>query len=56
MDISAQELEICLDVLQRVADDPAVINDHARMKALIAKIHKTGKKRRAAGGARYGTP
>ena len=44
MTIPPQELEICLSVLQRVADDPAMINDHARMKALIAKIHKTGKK------------
>ncbi len=44
MNIPPQELEICLSVLQRIADDPGVISDDARMKALIAKIHKTGKK------------
>jgi NAD(P)-dependent dehydrogenase (short-subunit alcohol dehydrogenase family) len=43
-EITATDLEICLKVLQKVADDPTVINTHDRFKSLVAKIHKTGKK------------
>jgi NAD(P)-dependent dehydrogenase (short-subunit alcohol dehydrogenase family) len=42
--IATEDLEICLKVLQQVADDPTVINTHDRFKSLVAKIHKTGKK------------
>jgi NAD(P)-dependent dehydrogenase (short-subunit alcohol dehydrogenase family) len=42
--IATEDLEICLKVLQQVADDPAMINTHDRFKSLVAKIHKTGKK------------
>lgn len=44
MSISAQEREICLRVLQEISEDPSVINEDERMKALIAKIHTRGKK------------
>ncbi|HEU4321762.1 MAG TPA: SDR family oxidoreductase [Roseiflexaceae bacterium] len=49
-DFSPEELEICLRVLQRVADDPGLVQEHERFKSLVAKIHKGGKKgeRRAA--------
>jgi NAD(P)-dependent dehydrogenase (short-subunit alcohol dehydrogenase family) len=42
--IATEDLEICLKVLQQVADDPTMINTHDRFKSLVAKIHKTGKK------------
>jgi alpha-D-ribose 1-methylphosphonate 5-phosphate C-P lyase len=42
--IATEDLEICLKVLQQVADDPKIINTHDRFKSLVAKIHKTGKK------------
>ncbi len=44
MDISAEKLEICLEVLQQIADDPESIADCDRIKSLIAKIHKQGRK------------
>jgi NAD(P)-dependent dehydrogenase (short-subunit alcohol dehydrogenase family) len=44
MDISAEKLEICLEVLQQIADDPESIAQHDRIKGLIAKIHKQGRK------------
>lgn len=44
MEIPPEQLEICMDVLQRLADDPAVISGHERMKALISKIHREGRK------------
>ena len=50
MRIPPEEMETCLRVLQQVSEDPALISNHERMKGLIAKIHKGGKKgaRRAA--------
>jgi NAD(P)-dependent dehydrogenase (short-subunit alcohol dehydrogenase family) len=39
-----EQLETCLEVLQQIADDPSLINEHERMKTLIAKIHREGKK------------
>ncbi|MDB5385533.1 MAG: short chain dehydrogenase/reductase family oxidoreductase [Planctomycetaceae bacterium] len=42
--IDAEELRICLNVLQQVADDPAIIDQHARFKTLIAKIHREGQR------------
>ena len=44
MDIAAEKLEICLEVLQQIADDPESIASHDRLKGLIAKIHKQGRK------------
>lgn len=44
MSFTSKELEICLAVLQEIAEDPSVMNEHARFKSLIAKIHKWGKK------------
>jgi NAD(P)-dependent dehydrogenase (short-subunit alcohol dehydrogenase family) len=44
MDIAAEKLEICLEVLQQIADDPELIASHDRIKGLIAKIHKQGRK------------
>jgi NAD(P)-dependent dehydrogenase (short-subunit alcohol dehydrogenase family) len=57
-EISPLELEICLKVLQQVADDPEMIDHHNsfatvsdntvtaanRFKSLVTKIHKTAKK------------
>ena len=36
------DLEITLATLQKWADDPALIDDNARAKTLIAKIHREG--------------
>lgn len=44
MSYSEEELAICLRVLQAVADDPAQIQEHKRFKALVAKIHREGKR------------
>ncbi|BAU12906.1 short chain dehydrogenase/reductase family oxidoreductase [Leptolyngbya sp. NIES-3755] len=44
MDISPEQLENCLQVLQQIADDPTLIDHHDRFKSLIAKIHKQGRK------------
>jgi NAD(P)-dependent dehydrogenase (short-subunit alcohol dehydrogenase family) len=52
MDIPAEKLEICLEVLQQIADDPESlakplgtrIAHEDRLKSLIAKIHKQGRK------------
>lgn len=44
MSIKPEELEICLQVLQQVADDPAQMDQHERFKALVAKVHRHGKK------------
>ncbi|KAB8143727.1 SDR family NAD(P)-dependent oxidoreductase [Chloroflexia bacterium SDU3-3] len=45
---SQDELATCLRVLQAVADDPAMINEHERFKALVAKIHQVGKRQQRA--------
>jgi NAD(P)-dependent dehydrogenase (short-subunit alcohol dehydrogenase family) len=42
--ITPEERDACVRVLQRLADDPSLIQDDERVKALIAKIHRTGKK------------
>jgi NAD(P)-dependent dehydrogenase (short-subunit alcohol dehydrogenase family) len=42
--IPAERLEICLEVLQQIADDPESIVSHDRFKGLIAKIYKQGRK------------
>jgi NAD(P)-dependent dehydrogenase (short-subunit alcohol dehydrogenase family) len=44
MSYSEEELAICLRVLQAVADDPTQIQEHKRFKALVAKIHREGKR------------
>ncbi len=43
--ISPAELEICLQVLQQISEDPTTIDRHDRLKSLIAKIHKEGRKK-----------
>jgi len=42
--VAAGDLDACLRVLQTVADDPTLIDDHERFKALVAKIHRQGRK------------
>lgn len=42
--IESRDLDACLRVLQAVADDPALIDDHERFKGLVAKIHRLGRK------------
>jgi hypothetical protein len=44
MNIPPEELEICLNVLQKISENPAMIDHHERCKSLIAKIYKHGKK------------
>lgn len=44
MTISQTELKVCLNVLQQVADDPSLIDHHEQFKALVAKVHRQGKK------------
>ena len=46
MDFTDDELDTTLRVLQRIADDPARIADHARLKSLVAKISKQAKRAR----------
>jgi NAD(P)-dependent dehydrogenase (short-subunit alcohol dehydrogenase family) len=47
MNFTPDELETCLKVLQHVADDPSVVDAHDRFKALVAKVHRRGRKGRA---------
>jgi NAD(P)-dependent dehydrogenase (short-subunit alcohol dehydrogenase family) len=42
--ITPEDREACLRVLQQLSEDPSVIAGDERMKALIAKIHRGGKK------------
>jgi len=42
--MTPDERETCLRVLQWISEDPSVINNDERMKALISKIHREGKK------------
>ncbi|WP_227254641.1 SDR family NAD(P)-dependent oxidoreductase [Frigoriglobus tundricola] len=44
MNVTPGELETCLKVLQHVADDPAAADGHDRFKALVAKVHRRGRK------------
>lgn len=44
MTIPPEQLEICLNVLQQISDNPAIINQHERFKSLIVKIYKQGRK------------
>lgn len=44
MAIPPDHWDTCLAVLQQIADDPALINDHDRCKSLIAKIYRHGRK------------
>jgi NAD(P)-dependent dehydrogenase (short-subunit alcohol dehydrogenase family) len=44
MKFTPDELETCLKVLQHVADDPAMMRNHERFKALVAKVHSRGRK------------
>lgn len=44
MNISPEEWEICLNVLQQISEQPALINSHERCQSLITKIYKNAKK------------
>ncbi len=44
MNFSSEELEICLNVLQQISENPTVMDNCDRFKSLVAKIHKQGKK------------
>ncbi|GAA5530104.1 hypothetical protein Hgul01_03922 [Herpetosiphon gulosus] len=41
---SAEQIELCLTILQQIADDPTQIDQHDRFKSLVAKIYKQGRK------------
>lgn len=45
MNISPEEVEICLKVLQQISEKPDLINNHDRFKSLITKIYKEGSKK-----------
>ena len=42
--ISTEDWDICLRVLQRVSENTALVAGEERFKALVAKIHKEGKR------------
>jgi len=44
MNIPADQLEICLNVLQQISEAPDIISEHERFKSLIAKIYKEGRR------------
>ena len=44
MDISPEELEVCLQVLQRIADSRGTIRRSDRLNSLIAKVYREGKR------------
>lgn len=46
MTLSPHDIELALNVLQQIADDPTLIDDCDRFKSLIAKIYKRGKKQK----------
>jgi NAD(P)-dependent dehydrogenase (short-subunit alcohol dehydrogenase family) len=45
MNITPEDLDTCLKVLQQISDDPMLAHPHQRLKCLIAKIYKTNKKK-----------
>jgi NAD(P)-dependent dehydrogenase (short-subunit alcohol dehydrogenase family) len=45
--LTPEEREICVELLQRLADDPARIAPDERLCALISKINRQGRKRQA---------
>ena len=44
MDISAHDMEICLDVLQRIADSRGTLPRSDRFNSLVSKVYREGKK------------
>ena len=44
MTLSSEDIENCLRVLQQVSEEPDLIGDNERMKGLIAKIYRGGRK------------
>lgn len=44
MDIPPEQLEICLKVLQQISDNPSLMEQHDRLKNLIAKIYQKNRK------------
>ena len=44
MEVSPEELEVCLRVLQQVADSRGTIRRNERFNSLIAKVHREGRR------------
>lgn len=44
LDISPNEMEVCLDVLQRIADSHGTIRRSDRLNSLISKIYREGRR------------
>lgn len=44
MNFKSDEIEIALNILQEISENPSLIDSHHRFKSLIAKIYKQGKK------------
>ena len=44
MSISPEDMAACLRVLQQASEDPSLIQDNERMKGLVAKIHRGGRR------------
>ncbi len=44
MNIPPDKLEICLNVLQQISENPAMMSEEHRFKSLIAKIYKEGRR------------
>lgn len=42
--LSETERALCTELLQRIADEPALIDNDERLKGLIARIHKEGRR------------
>ena len=42
--VSESQMEVCLEVLQQISEDPSVVDTHDRFKSLVAKIHRLGKR------------
>ncbi|MBD2124627.1 SDR family NAD(P)-dependent oxidoreductase [Trichocoleus sp. FACHB-262] len=40
MDIPPEQLDLCFSVLQQIADDPSLLEQHDRLKPLINRIHR----------------
>ena len=45
--LTPEERELCVDFLQRLADDPALVAPDERIRGLISKISRQGWKRQA---------
>ncbi|MCC2668343.1 MAG: hypothetical protein K0Q72_814 [Armatimonadetes bacterium] len=45
--LTPEEREVCIELLQRLADDPARVAPDERLRALISKISRQGRKRQS---------